>query len=122
MAIETTRWDAADHLNTAEGIAAYLKAVFEDGDPALIAAALGDIARSKGMTKVAKEAGVGDGWNKLLRPVLIEQDDNGTLLITCPSIPGVVTFAASPREIVLRANEAIEAALAAGFESIDKPD
>jgi len=58
MALETTRWDAADHLETEEDIAAYLEAIFEDGDPALIAAGLGDIARSKGMTKVAREAGV----------------------------------------------------------------
>ena len=58
MALKTTKWDAADHLDTPEAIAAYLEAVFEDGDPALIAAALGDVARAKGMTKVAKQAGL----------------------------------------------------------------
>jgi probable addiction module antidote protein len=58
MAIKTTRWDAADHLNTKEDIAGYLDAVLEDGDPALLKAALGDIARSKGMTEIAKEAGL----------------------------------------------------------------
>ena len=41
-------WDAANHLETREDMAAYLEAALEDGDPALIAAALGDIARSKG--------------------------------------------------------------------------
>lgn len=39
-------------------IAAYLEAAFDDGDPALIATALGDIARAKGMTQLAAEAGV----------------------------------------------------------------
>ena len=51
-------WDAADYLETPEDIALYLEAVFEESDPQLITAALGDVARSKGMTKIAKEAGV----------------------------------------------------------------
>jgi probable addiction module antidote protein len=38
--------------------AAYLEAAFEDGDPSLIAAALGDIARAIGMTQLATQAGV----------------------------------------------------------------
>lgn len=49
MAIETFPWDAADHLDSKEMILAYLEAVFEDGDPALIAAALNDVARAKGL-------------------------------------------------------------------------
>jgi probable addiction module antidote protein len=59
MALKTTRWDAADYLKTKEDIAAYLDAVLEDGDPELLKAALGDIARSKGMTEIAREAGLG---------------------------------------------------------------
>lgn len=58
MALETTKWDPADHIETAEDVAAYLEAAFEDGDPAVIATMLGAIARSKGMTKVARDAGV----------------------------------------------------------------
>ena len=46
MTVETKLWDPADRLTTPEAIAAYLEAVLEDGDPALIAAALGDVARS----------------------------------------------------------------------------
>jgi probable addiction module antidote protein len=42
-----------------EDIAAYLEAALEDGDPNLVVAALGDIARSKGMTNVARETGLG---------------------------------------------------------------
>ena len=56
---QTRPWDATDYLETEEDIVAYLEAVFEDGDPRLVAAALGDVARAKGMTKVAREAGLG---------------------------------------------------------------
>jgi probable addiction module antidote protein len=55
----TKPWDAADHLESRADIAAYLEAALEDGDPALVAAALGDVARAKGMTEVARAAGLG---------------------------------------------------------------
>jgi len=58
MALQTTKFDIQDHLKTPEERAAYIEAAFEDGNPALIAHALGDIARAEGMTKVAKDAGV----------------------------------------------------------------
>ncbi|MCJ9671365.1 putative addiction module antidote protein [Neorhizobium sp. BETTINA12A] len=58
MPIETTKWDVQDYLKTPEERVAYLEAAFEDGDPKLISIALGDVARSMGMTKVAKEAGI----------------------------------------------------------------
>lgn len=58
MALETTAWDPSETLSSPEAIAAYLEAAFEDGDPALITAALGDIARAKGMTQLARDAGV----------------------------------------------------------------
>ena len=58
MAIETTPFDTADYLDSPEMIAAYLEAVLEDGDPSLIAAALGNIARAKGMARIARDAGV----------------------------------------------------------------
>ena len=41
-----------------EAIVAYVEAAYDDGDPALIAAALGDVARARGMTQFAKDAGV----------------------------------------------------------------
>ena len=59
MARRTTRWDAADSLKTKADIAAYLDAVLEDGDPDLLKAALGDIARAKGMTEIAQATGLG---------------------------------------------------------------
>jgi probable addiction module antidote protein len=57
--IVTKRWDAAEHLSTEEEIAAYLDAALEDGDPALVAAALGDIARAQGMARIARKSGLG---------------------------------------------------------------
>ena len=59
MKTKTKLWDAAEHLKTKEDMAAYLECAFEEGDAALIAAALGDIARAQGMTKVAKRTGLG---------------------------------------------------------------
>jgi probable addiction module antidote protein len=48
-------FDSAEYLDTSEAIAAYLDDVFADGDEALIAQALGVIARSKGMARIAEE-------------------------------------------------------------------
>ncbi len=59
MARETIPWDAAATLQSKEDIADYLDAVLEDGDPELLKAALGDIARAKGMTDIAQAAGLG---------------------------------------------------------------
>jgi probable addiction module antidote protein len=56
---QTRPWDVGEHLETEEDMAAYLEAVLEDGDPALVAAALGDIARAKGMAQIARETGLG---------------------------------------------------------------
>ncbi len=58
MTLELTPWDTADILTTPERIAAYLEAALEDGDPDLLVTALGNIARAKGMTDVAREAGL----------------------------------------------------------------
>ena len=56
----TTRYDVAEHLRTPEEMAAYFEACLEeaDGDGAFIAKALGDIARAKGMSQVARDAGL----------------------------------------------------------------
>ena len=56
----TSPYDVAEHLRTPEEMAAYLEASIEeaDGDAALIAKALGDIARAKGMSQVACDAGL----------------------------------------------------------------
>lgn len=65
----TTRWDPAEHLESEEDMAAYLEAALEEGDSALVAAALGDIARAKGMSQIARQAGLGrESLYKALSP------------------------------------------------------
>lgn len=59
MAEKFSRWDSAKHLKTDEDIAAYLDAVLEENDPALITHALGVIARAKGMAQLAHDTGLG---------------------------------------------------------------
>lgn len=51
-------WDPAQHLESEDDMAAYLEAALEEGDPALVALALGDIVRAKGMTQLARETGL----------------------------------------------------------------
>jgi probable addiction module antidote protein len=60
MKTVTTTYDIADHLRTPDEYAAYLEACIEEaeGDAAFIAKALGDIARAKGMSHVARDAGL----------------------------------------------------------------
>ena len=58
MTVPTTTWDVTKGLDSKAAIAAYLDAVFEDGDPTLIKAAIGDVARSRGMSDIAAKAGV----------------------------------------------------------------
>jgi len=70
MAKTPTRpWDAAEHLESDEDMVAYLEAALESGDASLVAATLGDIARAKGMTEIARKAGLGrESLYKALSP------------------------------------------------------
>ena len=66
-----SRYDVTDYLKSEEHMAAYLDACIEEagGDAAYIAAALGDIARARGMAKLAKETGISrEGLYKALSP------------------------------------------------------
>jgi probable addiction module antidote protein/putative addiction module killer protein len=66
---KTTPWDAADHLQSVDDVAAYLEAALDEEDAALFAAALGDVARAKGMSGVARRAGMGrESLYKALSP------------------------------------------------------
>jgi len=60
MAEKFTRWDAADHLKTEEDITTYFEACLDDdpGDGSLIRAALGDIAKSRNVSRLAKDIGL----------------------------------------------------------------
>lgn len=55
----TRPYDSAEYLKTDADMAAYLDAVLEDGDPALVTHALGAIARAKGMAQLARDTGLG---------------------------------------------------------------
>ncbi len=56
--IKTRPFDVSNYLSDEADIAAYLQVAIEDGDPALLAAALGDIARARGMTQLARDTGL----------------------------------------------------------------
>jgi probable addiction module antidote protein len=56
--IKTRPFDASNYLKDEADVAAYLQAAIEDGDPALLAAALGDIAKARGMSQLARDTGL----------------------------------------------------------------
>jgi probable addiction module antidote protein len=79
MAVTVTKWDAAEHLDNDETIAAYLAEVMESGDRKHIVHALNTVARARGMTQIAKDAGIarqalyksfGEGGNPTLSTLL----------------------------------------------------
>lgn len=59
--VEFKKWDVVDYLKTEKDIVAFLNAALEEygDDPEFIAKCLGDVARARGMAKVAKKAGLG---------------------------------------------------------------
>ena len=66
---KTRPWNVSDYLERDQDRIAYLNAALEDSDPVLVVAALGDIARAKGMAQVAREAGLGrESLYKALSP------------------------------------------------------
>ncbi len=62
-------FDASHYLDNEQAIAEYLTVIIEEGDSALLASALGDIARARGMTDIAKASGLTrEALYKALRP------------------------------------------------------
>lgn len=55
-------YDIAEHLNSEEEMQMYLNEVMEDGDPALVLSALGDIARARNMSQLSREVGMSREW------------------------------------------------------------
>lgn len=55
---KTKLYDAAEYLETEEDMAAYLQAAFDEGEPALVIHALGNIARARGMSQIARQTGL----------------------------------------------------------------
>lgn len=62
-------FDFSEHLDSEQAVAEYLTVILEENDPALLAAALGDIARARGMSEIAKASGITrEALYKALRP------------------------------------------------------
>jgi probable addiction module antidote protein len=79
MAVKLTKWDAAEHLDSEEAIAAFLAEAMDIGDQEFIVHALNTVARARGMTQIAKDAGIarqalykslGEGGNPTLSTLL----------------------------------------------------
>ena len=72
MAIKVSElqdFDPAEYLESKEAMAEYLTAIIEENNPALLAAALGDIARARGMTEIARASGITrEALYKALKP------------------------------------------------------
>jgi probable addiction module antidote protein len=56
---QTHPWDVTRYLDSDEAVAAYLDAAIQENDPGLLAAALGDVARARGMSQLARDTGLG---------------------------------------------------------------
>ena len=69
MALKTAPFDSAKYLTDNEAVAAYLSDMMEEGDASVLAAALGNIARARGMAQIAHDAGIGrEALYNALRP------------------------------------------------------
>jgi probable addiction module antidote protein len=67
--VKTTVWDPVEYLETEEDIAFYLEEVFQIGDPSLIIAAIGDVARARGITNIADDTNLNrESLNTSLSP------------------------------------------------------
>jgi probable addiction module antidote protein len=67
--IKTSRFDVADHLDSDEVIVEYLNAALEAGDPDLLMSAIADVAKARGIARVAEDAGLGrESLYKTLKP------------------------------------------------------
>jgi probable addiction module antidote protein len=58
MTEKTRRWDPARYLETDQDVAEFIDAVLEDGDPAVVAEAIGVVARARGMSQLARDSGL----------------------------------------------------------------
>lgn len=97
-------FDPAEYLNDEEEVAAYLTAILEDNDPALLAAALGDIARARGMSEIAKASGITrEALYRALRPDAHPRFDTISRVCTALGVK-LVAAAVQPSEstVVLR--------------------
>lgn len=69
MATKITPFEAAEYLDNEKVIAAYLKEVMDTGDYELFLSALGDVAKARGMTEIARASGLSrESLYKAVRP------------------------------------------------------
>lgn len=69
MGIKISNLDVSEYLDSEESIAEYLSAIIEDGDPQLLLAAISDVAKARGMAKIASDSGLGrESLYKALKP------------------------------------------------------
>ena len=100
MAMKTSAWDSAELLESPEAIAAYIEAAFESGDTALISHALGVVARARGMSQIARDAGMTrDAVYKAL-----SRDGNPTLS-TLSKVMGAMGLQLTARAVSVSATE-----------------
>lgn len=69
MGLKVTNLDVSEYLDTEETIAKYLSSIIEEGDPQLLLAAINDVAKARGMAKIASDSGLGrESLYKALKP------------------------------------------------------
>jgi probable addiction module antidote protein len=69
MGIKISNLDVSEYLDTEESIASYLSSIIEEGDPQLLLSAISDVAKARGMTKIASDSGLGrESLYKALKP------------------------------------------------------
>lgn len=87
--IKLRKWDSVEHLKTEEDMALYLQACIDEAgdDASLIAAALGDIARAKGMTQLARDTGL--GRESLYKALSAEGNPNFSTILKVVSALGL---------------------------------
>ena len=91
---ELPDFDAAAYLDNDQAVAAYLTDILEANDPALLAAALGDIARARGMSEIAKASGITrEALYKALRPDAQPRFDTVSRVCTALGVKLVVKAA-----------------------------
>jgi len=84
----------SEHLDSEQAMAEYLTVILEENDPALLAAALGDIARARGMSEIAKASGITrEALYKALRPDAQPRFDTINRVCTAPGVKLVAQVA-----------------------------
>ncbi len=87
MAEKLIPFDAANHLDSEETIAEYLTAIMEEDDPDLLLAAIGDVAKARGMAQIARDAGLGrESLYKALQPGAKPRFDTVMKVMKAPGV------------------------------------